>query len=240
MPARDDLPGTIRRSPKKAQETWAKTHDAAVETYGEGERAHRTAFSALKHSFEKVGDNWEPKDVKGPSDPQAAQGGRAARDRPRTTYGGVDAVGNTRDELLALFAEAARLKAARVAKQPTPLLAGRVLALVFDKPSLRTRVSFQAAMAPGIAEGCGQLGMQIEAPARQLVQSAAAAPVVSDESTRLARGRARHRMTLDHDRLCAASCQEVGGGAADRATAADDDTFGRAHGRASAFNSHPP
>jgi hypothetical protein len=101
MPARDDLPGTLKRSPKKAQETWARTHDAAAETYGDGERAHRTAFSALKHSFEKVGDHWEPKPRKGPSDPQAAQGGRAARDRPRKTYGGVDVMGNTRDQLLA-------------------------------------------------------------------------------------------------------------------------------------------
>jgi hypothetical protein len=101
MPARDELPGTLRRSPKKAQETWAKTHDAAVETYGEGERAHRTAFSSLKHSFEKVGDHWEAKDEPGPSDPQAAQSGRAARDRPKETFGGVDVVGRTRAELLA-------------------------------------------------------------------------------------------------------------------------------------------
>ena len=99
MPAKDELPGTLRRSPKKAQETWSKTHDAAVESYGEGERAHRTAFSSLKHSFEKVGDHWEPKDEKGPSDPQAARGGRAARERPLETFGGVDVVGHTRDEL---------------------------------------------------------------------------------------------------------------------------------------------
>jgi hypothetical protein len=52
MPARDEMPGTLKRSPKKAQETWAETHDSAVETYGEGERAHRTAFSSLKHSYE--------------------------------------------------------------------------------------------------------------------------------------------------------------------------------------------
>jgi cation transport regulator ChaB len=58
MAARDDIPSTIQRSPKKAQETWAATHDSAVEQYGEGERAHRTAFAALKHSFEKVGDHW--------------------------------------------------------------------------------------------------------------------------------------------------------------------------------------
>jgi cation transport regulator ChaB len=90
MPAREELPSTLGRSPKKAQETWLKTHDSAVEQYGEGERAHRTAFSAVKHSFEKVGDHWEPKDEKGPSDAHAAKTGRAARSGGETAEG-VDA-----------------------------------------------------------------------------------------------------------------------------------------------------
>ena len=98
MPGREALPGTLKRSPKKAQETWIKTHDSAAETYGDGERAHRTAFAAVKHSFEKVGDHWEPKDHKGPSDPQAAKGGRAAR-RGSQSAGGVDVYGHTRQEL---------------------------------------------------------------------------------------------------------------------------------------------
>ncbi len=85
---KEDLPATIQRSPEKAQRTWAKAHDSAVETYGDGERAHRTAFSALKHSFEKVGDHWEPKAHRGPSDDQAARG---AGRRPTETEGGVDA-----------------------------------------------------------------------------------------------------------------------------------------------------
>jgi hypothetical protein len=85
-----DMPATLQRSPKKAQETWGKTHDSAVDEYGEGERAHRTAFSSLKHSFEKVGDRWEPKKKKGPSDSQAAKGGRAAS-KGGATAGGVDA-----------------------------------------------------------------------------------------------------------------------------------------------------
>lgn len=83
-----DIPSTVRRSSNKAQRTWAKTHDSAVETYGEGERAHRTAFAALKHSFEKVGDHWEAKETKGPSDEQAARG---AAERVAPTAGGVDA-----------------------------------------------------------------------------------------------------------------------------------------------------
>jgi hypothetical protein len=87
MPAREELPSTIERSPKKAQRTWIKAHDSAVETYGEGERAHRTAFSALKHSFEKVGDHWEPKKEKGPSDAQAAK----STPKAGKTRGGVDA-----------------------------------------------------------------------------------------------------------------------------------------------------
>jgi cation transport regulator ChaB len=90
MPAKDELPSTLQRSPKKAQETWAKTHDSAVDEYGEGERAHRTAFASLKHNFEKVGDHWEPKDEKGPSDDQAAKGGKSAR-RGGKTAEGVDA-----------------------------------------------------------------------------------------------------------------------------------------------------
>ncbi len=99
MPAEQDMPSTLRRSPKKAQETWAKTHDSAVETYGEGERAHRTAFAALKHGFEKTGDHWEPKDRKGPSDPRAKEGGRSAREGRGADLGGVDYYGHSRDEL---------------------------------------------------------------------------------------------------------------------------------------------
>ncbi|HEX5595980.1 MAG TPA: ChaB family protein [Micromonosporaceae bacterium] len=88
MPAREDLPSTLQRSSDKAQRTWGKTHDSAVESYGEGERAHRTAFAALKHSFEKVGDHWEPKGRTGPSDEQAERGAR----EPRVpTASGVDA-----------------------------------------------------------------------------------------------------------------------------------------------------
>ena len=99
MAGMDELPDTLKRSPKKAQRTWAKAHDSAVETYGEGERAHRTAFSALKHSFEKVGDRWVPKDRKGPSDPRAREGGAAARRGKGKTYGGVDVLGNSKQEL---------------------------------------------------------------------------------------------------------------------------------------------
>ena len=72
---KSELPSTLKKSPAKAQRTFAKTHDAAAEQYGEGERAHRAAYSALKHSYEKVGDHWEAKDEKGPSDSRAASGG---------------------------------------------------------------------------------------------------------------------------------------------------------------------
>ncbi|MEY9213245.1 ChaB family protein [Thermobifida halotolerans] len=90
MPAKDELPSTLQRSPEEAQRTWAEAHDSAVETYGEGERAHRTAYAALKHKFEKVGDHWEPKEGKGPSDPQATNP-RAGRGRDTATAEGVDA-----------------------------------------------------------------------------------------------------------------------------------------------------
>lgn len=90
MPGKQELPSTLERSPQKAQRTWIEAHDSAVEEYGEGARAHRTAFSALKRGFEKVGDHWEAKGRKGPSDAQAARHGAAAR-RGGRTAGGVDA-----------------------------------------------------------------------------------------------------------------------------------------------------
>jgi cation transport regulator ChaB len=72
---KSELPSTLQKSDAKAQRTFAKTHDAAADEYGEGERAHRVAYSALKHSYEKVGDHWEPKSEKGPSDERARSGG---------------------------------------------------------------------------------------------------------------------------------------------------------------------
>ena len=89
---RADMPSTIARSGAKAQDTWSETHDSAAKEYGDGERAHRTAFSALKHTHEKVGDHWEPKAEKGPSDEQAARTRDEGNvDDPRPTAGGVDA-----------------------------------------------------------------------------------------------------------------------------------------------------
>ena len=82
-----DLPSTIERSDEHAQEIYSETLDSAEQTYGDGERAHRTAYASLKHSYEKVGDHWEPKDSKGPSDEGAEQGGSGRHD----TKGGVDA-----------------------------------------------------------------------------------------------------------------------------------------------------
>ena len=89
---RDRLPSTLARSSAKAQATYIHTLESAEKTHGDGEAAHRIAFDSLKHSFEKVGDHWEAKRKKGPSDAQAARRGRAAREgRPAPTAGGVDA-----------------------------------------------------------------------------------------------------------------------------------------------------
>lgn len=85
---KSELPSTLQKSDAKAQRTFAKAHDAAAKEYGEGERAHRVAYSALKHSYEKVGDHWEAKSDKGPSDQRARSGGPNAKGK---TAEGVDA-----------------------------------------------------------------------------------------------------------------------------------------------------
>jgi cation transport regulator ChaB len=92
------LPGTLKRSPKKAQRTYEKTLESAEEQYGDEERAHRTAYAALKHSFEKVGDHWEPKDHEGPSDERAMADNSDGGHRGRSG-GGVDVMGHTKAEL---------------------------------------------------------------------------------------------------------------------------------------------
>jgi cation transport regulator ChaB len=88
---RAEIPSTIERSDAHAQRLWKKAHDSAVGTYGEGGRAHRVAFAALKHEYEKRGDRWVRKAHKGPSDPQAARGPttrRKSTDEPRAPTAG--------------------------------------------------------------------------------------------------------------------------------------------------------
>ena len=84
---KSELPSTLRRSGPKAQQTFAKTYDSAMDQYDDERRAHQTAFAALKHSHEKVGAHWEEKAEYGPSD-ERAQGGR---DTDLPSAGGVDA-----------------------------------------------------------------------------------------------------------------------------------------------------
>jgi cation transport regulator ChaB len=96
---RSELPDTLKRSGRKAQRTFAKAHDAAVEQYGEGERAHRTATAALKHTHEKRGDRWVQKDRPGPSDPRSRKTTAQKRRGEGETFGGVDVEQNTKEEL---------------------------------------------------------------------------------------------------------------------------------------------
>jgi len=88
-PKQSELPSTLQNSSGKAQRTFTKAYDAAIDQYGDEQRAHQVAFAALKRTHEKVGDKWKRKDKgrKGPSDARAAGG----RDTNRPTAGGVDA-----------------------------------------------------------------------------------------------------------------------------------------------------
>lgn len=86
MPADDDLPSTLQRSPEHAQAIYREARKSAEASYGDGERAGRTAWAAVKHEYEKVGDHWEAKEESGPSDSGAA-GTRGSG----STQEGVDA-----------------------------------------------------------------------------------------------------------------------------------------------------
>jgi len=91
----DELPSTLQRSAKKAQRTFTKAYDAAADQYGSAKRANQVAWSAVKHTYEKVGDHWEKKSAKGPSDKRAEQG----RTSPAKPKGGVNA-NATKEHLL--------------------------------------------------------------------------------------------------------------------------------------------
>ena len=88
-PKLSELPNTLQNSGGKAQRTFSKAYDAAMDQYGDEARAHQVAFSALKHTHEKVGDKWKKKGKgrKGPSDAHAEEG----RGSAEPTAGGVDA-----------------------------------------------------------------------------------------------------------------------------------------------------
>ena len=97
-----ELPSPVARSDEKAQRTFAEAHESALHTgnhEGDEQYAHRVAYSALKHSFEKVGAHWEPKDEKGPSDPRDTKSTAQKRRGVGETFGGVDYYGHTKDEL---------------------------------------------------------------------------------------------------------------------------------------------
>ncbi len=107
MPAKkEDLPSTLDRSPAKVKRTYAKALDSAHEEYGDEQRAHRTAWGAVKNIAEKKGDHWELKDSTGPSDPRSEQPPRAKREGKGKTYGGIDVEHNTKAQLVERAKEA--------------------------------------------------------------------------------------------------------------------------------------
>jgi cation transport regulator ChaB len=52
----DEIPSTLQRSDEKAQRTFAKAHDSAMDSYDDERRANQVAWAAVKHTHEKVGD----------------------------------------------------------------------------------------------------------------------------------------------------------------------------------------
>lgn len=81
--SKEDLPSTVARSGAKVRRTYGAALDSAHDQYpGDEERAHQTAWSAVKQVAEKVGDHWEVKPEPGASDEGGRHGGE--------THGGID------------------------------------------------------------------------------------------------------------------------------------------------------
>ncbi|WP_448619521.1 ChaB family protein [Geodermatophilus sp. URMC 65] len=57
-----------------------------MDSYDDERRANQVAWAAVKHTHEKVGDHWEPKDHKGPATRRPrADGTPTARPRAAST-----------------------------------------------------------------------------------------------------------------------------------------------------------
>jgi hypothetical protein len=66
LAATGELPGTLKRSSREAQETFTRAHASAVQAYGQGDQADRAAYTEFKRTFEKRGDHWIPKQPASP------------------------------------------------------------------------------------------------------------------------------------------------------------------------------
>ena len=87
-----ELPGTLQRSCREAQETFLSALDDAVRTHGAGDQAHRIAYMALKQKFEKRDDHWMPRTIR-----RTAGAGRPVRLLPAGTAAGRRSGGRRRD-----------------------------------------------------------------------------------------------------------------------------------------------
>jgi len=75
-----------------------------------------------------------------------SKNGRSPTQAARLPRHFIDLVDWDGEQILALLKDAAKMKAAHARGKTKPILAGKVLGLFFEKPSLRTRVSFESAM----------------------------------------------------------------------------------------------
>ena len=86
-----ELPGTLQRSCREAQEAFLSALDDAVRTHGAGDQAHRIAYMTLKQKFEKRDDHWIAKDNPadcgggGEADQLAARGNSSGQQIQRPT-----------------------------------------------------------------------------------------------------------------------------------------------------------
>jgi hypothetical protein len=68
LPLAGEMPGTLKRPSKEAQETFTRALATAVQVYGRGDEAFRAAYAEFKRTFEGRGDRRFPKQASMPGE----------------------------------------------------------------------------------------------------------------------------------------------------------------------------
>jgi hypothetical protein len=90
----------FQKSGRRAQESYAKALDSAIQTYGAGDRARRSAIASVSRTFQRLGDRWVPRSPQSARTAQATRRSASSANSSRPTQSGNIDMKSTKDNLM--------------------------------------------------------------------------------------------------------------------------------------------